>query len=161
MPILIKFTVALLAMWSLLARAGDSYENNPLALALIDEMVQEEGFDRDELLTLFANAEKQQSILDAIARPAEKTKPWHEYRKIFVTDKRAARGREFYAEHRETLERAEAETGVPAEIIVAIIGVETLYGRITGSYRVLDALSTLAFDYPRRSAFFTSALSPL
>ena len=121
-------------------------------------MVAEDGFDRGYLEDVFEDAQRKDSILEAIARPAEKTKPWYDYRKIFVTDKRERQGIEFFAEHKETLERAERETGVPAEIIVSIIGVETYYGRITGSYRVIDALSTLAFDYPRRSPFFTKEL---
>jgi membrane-bound lytic murein transglycosylase B len=100
---------------------------------------------------LLASGRAQQSILDAIARPAEKTKPWYEYRQIFLTERREREGIEFLREHRDTLSRAQAETGVPAEIIVAILGVETYYGRIAGSYDVIDALSTLAFDYPKRS----------
>ncbi|GAB3285423.1 lytic murein transglycosylase B [Parahaliea aestuarii] len=152
--ILALATTALIPLQSLAQHYGD----NPQAQAMIEELVAEEGFERDTLETLFGKAERQQSIIDAISRPAEKTKPWYEYRKIFLTEKREREGLEFYAAHRETLERAEAETGVPAEIIVAIIGVETSYGRITGNYRVMDALSTLAFDYPRRSAFFSKEL---
>jgi membrane-bound lytic murein transglycosylase B len=124
----------------------------------MDELVSDYGFSSEELLGIFRSAEKQQSILDAISRPAEKTKPWFEYREIFLTDRREREGIEFFREHRETLSRAQAETGVPAELIVAIIGVETYYGRIAGSYDVIDALSTLAFDYPKRSRFFTGEL---
>jgi len=138
--------------------AAENYEGNPAAGAVIDELVQEEGFDRAQLQRVFAAAERQQSILEAIARPAEKTKPWYEYREIFLNEKREQQGREFIAEHRETLVRAEQTYGVPSEIIAAIIGVETYYGRIAGSYRVIDALSTLAFDYPKRSEFFTKEL---
>ena len=145
-------------LWATLSCAADTYETNPAALAMVDELVAEEGFDRDQLLRVFADAERQQSILEAIARPAEKTKPWYEYRAIFLTEKREKEGLEFFAEHAETLARAEETYGVPAEIIVAIIGVETLYGRIMGSYRVIDALATLAFDYPKRSPFFTKEL---
>ncbi|WP_008293924.1 lytic murein transglycosylase B [Congregibacter litoralis] len=134
------------------------YSAHPAARTLIDEMVAEEGFSREELQSLFAAAEKQQSILDAISRPAEKTKPWYEYRAIFLTERREREGIAFFQEHREALSRAQAETGVPAEVIVAIIGVETYYGRIAGSYDVIDALTTLAFDYPKRSTFFTSEL---
>ena len=140
------------------ASADDSYGTSELAQELIDELVEEEGFDRAYLQTVLEDAKRKDSILEAIARPAEKTKPWYDYRKIFVTDKRERQGIEFFAEHKETLARAERETGVPAEIIVSVIGVETYYGRITGSYRVIDALSTLAFDYPRRSPFFTKEL---
>ena len=157
-PTSLKLLAALAGLWSALAVAGPNYGDNPGAQAMIDELVADEGFDRATLQAVFDQAERQESILKAIARPAEKTKPWYEYRQIFVTDKRENQGVEFFAEHREALTRAEQETGVPAEIIVAIIGVETYYGRITGSYRVIDALSTLAFDYPKRSPFFTSEL---
>lgn len=134
------------------------YDMHADAGAFVDRMVDEHGFDAADVRSLLAAAERQQSILDAIARPAEKTKPWYEYREIFLNDRREREGVEFLRAHRGTLARAQAETGVPAEIIVAILGVETYYGRVAGSYRVLDALSTLAFDYPRRSEFFTSEL---
>ena len=107
---------------------------------------------------LLAGAKRQQSILDAIARPAEKTKPWYDYRDIFMTDRRTREGVVFWDTHAAVLEEISQRTGVPSAVIVAIIGVETFYGRITGSYRVIDALSTLAFDYPRRSPFFTQEL---
>jgi membrane-bound lytic murein transglycosylase B len=160
MSLLSKIATLLFCLWVLpgLADTDSSYSNNPAALALVDELVRDEGFEREPLLAVISDAQRQNSILEAIARPAEKTKPWYEYRTIFLTDQRITRGREFYALHRDTLQRAEREMGVPAEIIVAIIGVETFYGRITGSYRVLDALSTLAFDYPKRSPFFTKEL---
>ena len=154
----LKITLVIVSLWSAISCAADNYSVHPAALAVVDELVEEQGFDREELLLVFASAQRQESILTAIARPAEKSKPWYEYREIFLNDKRLAQGLEFYAEHRATLERAERETGVPAEIIVSIIGVETYYGRIAGSYRVIDALSTLAFDYPPRSEFFTSEL---
>lgn len=144
------------------ARAEDQsvgpYADNPQALELVNELVAEEGFDRGELLSLLSKAQRKDSILEAIARPAEKTKTWAEYRPIFVTDTRTRQGVEFYHQYASSLLRAEREYGVPAEIIVSIIGVETRYGRNKGSYRVLDALSTLAFDYPKRSPFFTSEL---
>ena len=158
MPVFTRLFAASCVLFTSLAVAAENYGDNELAQALIDEMVSEEGFDREALQAVFDSAERQESILKAISRPAEKTKPWYEYREIFVTEKRENQGVTFYEEHRETLARAEQETGVPAEIIVAIIGVETYYGRITGSYRVIDALSTLAFDYPRRSPFFTKEL---
>lgn len=156
---MLKMTLLVCCLWPTLSCAADNnYASHPAALALIDEMVAEEGFEREQLLALFAETNRQDSIIDAMNRPAEKTKPWYEYREIFLNDKRAKQGVVFYREHQQTLERAEAEMGVPAEIIVAIIGVETYYGRIAGSYRVIDALSTLAFDYPRRSEFFTKEL---
>lgn len=119
------------------------------------------GVDADTVRAALAQAQYQQSIIDAISRPAEKVRSWAEYRPIFMTDARISGGQAFYREHREALERVAAESGVPAEYIVAIIGVETSYGRITGNYRVLDALYTLAFHYPKRAPFFASELAHL
>jgi len=123
----------------------------------IGEMVKKHDFDADKLTELFKQVELRQKIVDAITRPAE-GKPWHQYRPIFVTKTRINEGVAFWNENRETLERAEKEYGVPPEIIVAIIGVETRYGRHKGGYRVMDSLSTLAFEYPKRSKFFRSEL---
>lgn len=120
--------------------------------------VVEQGVDPTWAAALLDQAERKQSILDAISRPAEKTKPWYDYRKIFLTDKRAREGVAFAQQNAETLAKVSDQTGVPASVITAIIGVETFYGRITGSYRVIDALATLAFDYPKRSPFFTREL---
>lgn len=124
----------------------------------IDEVVDEFGFDRDELIDLFAQVEVKQSILNAIARPAERVRPWHEYRTIFITPARIKGGVNFWKNNAETLALAEQQYGVPAEIIVSILGVETNYGGNMGSFRVIDALSTLAFRYPPRSPFFRSEL---
>ena len=138
------------------AFAGD-YSDREAAKAVI-AAAEEAGVDPVWAQELIDQAARQQSILDAIARPAEKTKAWYEYRKIFLTDRRITEGVTFWGAHEETLDTVALRTGVPAELITAIIGVETYYGRITGSYRVVDALATLAFDYPRRSAFFTGEL---
>ncbi len=147
---------------ALLAQAalaeGEGYAEHPQAQSLIDEMVSEEGFDRAELEAVFAGARRKDSILEAIARPAEKTKPWHEYREIFVTEDRTRQGLDFHRKYADTLARAEQEFGVPTAVIAAIIGVETRYGRHKGRFRVIDALSTLAFDYPPRSKFFRGEL---
>ena len=164
MSVVLKISLALVGIWSAFAVAqaatpsATNYAANPATLALIEELVQEEGFDRTELITLFAQVESKETILKAMSRPAEKTKPWYDYRKIFVTAKREREGVDFFAKHKQTFLRAEQQFGVPAEIILSIMGVETYYGRITGSYRVMDALSTLAFDYPKRSVFFTKEL---
>ncbi|MBL4583753.1 MAG: lytic murein transglycosylase B [Pseudomonadales bacterium] len=125
---------------------------------LIDSMVKEHGFDQAELKQLFGAAKRKQSILDAIARPAEKTKEWWEYRNIFIKDKRIAQGKAFLKKYHVILSEAEQKFGVPKEIIVAILGVETRYGQYTGGYRVIDALTTLSFDYPRRQTFFRKQL---
>ena len=124
----------------------------------INEMVNEHGFKKSELETLFKQVEIKQKIIDAMNRPAEKSKPWHDYRKIFLTEKRITQGVKFWQENIDILNYAEQVYGVSAEIIVAIIGVETFYGRLQGSYRVMDALSTLAFKYPKRSKFFRGEL---
>ncbi|MCG6936755.1 MAG: lytic murein transglycosylase B [Gammaproteobacteria bacterium] len=124
----------------------------------IDEMVREYGFDRNDLEIKFAAAKRLDTVLETIAKPAEKELTWGQYRPIFVTSKRSSLGKAFMQKYRETLNRAEKEFGVPAEIITAIIGVETYYGRLTGKYSVFDSLTTLGFDYPPRSAFFKSEL---
>jgi len=124
----------------------------------INEMVKEHGFKKNELNTLFSQVKVKQKILDAISRPAEKSKPWHEYRKIFLTQKRIKNGVKFWQENSDIIDYAEKVYGVAPQIMVAIIGVETYYGRLQGSYRVMDALSTLAFKYPKRSKFFRSEL---
>jgi membrane-bound lytic murein transglycosylase B len=121
-------------------------------------MAESYSFDREMLESVLINATSQQSILDAISRPAERTKEWHEYRNIFITSERIEAGAEFWRKNKEDLEQISENTGVSVEIIVGIIGVETYFGRITGSYRVIDALTTLAFDYPPRSSFFVREL---
>ncbi len=140
------------------AETSRNYAENAQARDFADYMVREHGFEAVDLQALLGEATYKQSIIDAMNRPAEKVKEWKDYREIFVTEKRLRQGIEFWQAQRATLERAEAEFGVPPQIVVAIIGVETYYGRITGSYRVIDALTTLAFDYPRRSKFFTREL---
>ena len=129
----------------------------PEVQAFIDEMVSKHGFDRDELNDVFAQVRMKQKIIDAITRPAE-SKPWYEYRPIFVTETRINEGVKFWNENEADLRRAEEVYGVPPEIVVAILGVETRYGRHKGGWRVLDSLSTLAFAYPKRSKFFRSEL---
>lgn len=144
------------------------YSQHSQATPFIDRMVEEHQFERQQLLDWLKSAENQQSIIKAMSRPAEKVKPWHEYRKLFVSDLRIQRGVEFWQQHEETLQRAYKEYGVDPAIIVSILGVETNYGRNTGSYRVIDALSTLAFDYyhtiekrESRKKFFTIQLEHL
>jgi membrane-bound lytic murein transglycosylase B len=122
-------------------------------------MVTDYDYDRAALLTALGAAETQQAILDAISRPAERTKTWEEYRAIFITDQRISAGADFWREIEDSLMRISSESGGPSEMLVGIIGVETYFGRITGKYRVIDALSTLAFDYPPRSSFFRKELA--
>jgi membrane-bound lytic murein transglycosylase B len=129
--------------------------------AFVDYTAATYGVEPDAVRASLAQAQYQQSIIDAMNRPAEKVKRWAEYRPIFMTDKRIGGGIAFMAEHRAELDRVSAATGVPSEYIVAIIGVETSYGAITGKYRVLDALYTLAFGYPKRAPFFAGELAQL
>lgn len=129
--------------------------------AFAAEVASAGGPPESSVLATLSGAKVQQSILDAIARPAEATKPWKDYRPIFISDKRIDDGVEFYLANRELLDGIGKEYGVPPEIVVAIIGVETSYGRVTGKYRVLDALSTLAFHYPPRAPFFRGELKQL
>lgn len=149
------FSSALLCLFVLPVKADSDLPGLP---EFIDEMVQKHQFDKDQLETIFDQVEVKDSILKAISRPAEKSKDWYEYRDIFITDSRINGGVTFWQEHKEALDEAEKTFGVPAEIIVAILGVETRYGGNVGGYRVIDALSTLAFRYPPRSPFFRSEL---
>ncbi|MBL1141819.1 MAG: lytic murein transglycosylase B [Proteobacteria bacterium] len=122
----------------------------------IAQMVERHGFDKANLSKILNQTVISQTILDAISRPAEKKLTWFKYRQIFIKDKRINQGVEFMQNNESKLAEAEKKFGVPAEIITAIIGVETFYGRIAGSYRVVDALNTLAFHYPKRADFFRS-----
>ena len=146
------------------ARAVDDLEpvpvdvNAPIVAEFIDEMVGEHQFDKDGLRELLGKANIKASIIRKISTPAERTLTWGEYRKIFITKERINAGTEFWREHREMLERISLESGVSIEMIVGIIGVETYFGRITGNDRVIDALATLAFEYPPRVTFFRNEL---
>jgi membrane-bound lytic murein transglycosylase B len=124
----------------------------------VGTMVHRHRFDREALTALLASAQSQPKILEAIQRPAERTLTWWEYRPRFITPERIEGGVRVWREHAEDLARVSAQSGVPAEYLIAITGVETFYGRITGRYRVLDALATLGFDYPPRGEFFRREL---
>jgi membrane-bound lytic murein transglycosylase B len=146
--------------------APDSVTNPDLPLqqridAFVEYTATTYGVDRDHIRRTLAQAQHRQGIIDAMNRPAEAVRQWHEYRPIFINQARIDGGIAFYGQHRAALDRIAAETGVPAEMIVAIIGVETSYGRVTGSYRVIDALYTLAFGFPRRAPFFAGELAQL
>lgn len=126
--------------------------------AFIQEQVEQHQLDEQQVRRWLAQAEKNEQVLEAIQRPWE-AKPWYQYYPIFLTDKRLNAGLSFWQQHQQTLQRAEQEFGVPAQIIVAIIGIETFYGSYLGKYPVLDSLYTLAFHYPPRAKFFRSELS--
>ena len=138
--------------------AQSSYTQRDDVKMFIDEMAKKHRYDREILTKWFSSAERLDDVLEKIASPAEKTHTWKEYRPIFITKNRIALGKKFMEEYRDLLEKAEKETGVPASIITAIIGVETYYGRSKGRTAVFDSLVTLGFDYPPRSSFFRSEL---
>ncbi|MGF2685965.1 lytic murein transglycosylase B [Marinobacter sp. DUT-3] len=156
-PGFIRLVPVLFGVLASFAHAG-GYEATPEGRQLIEEMVAKYGFDQVRVESLLADATRIDKILESISRPAEKTLTWGEYRQIFLKPDRIKRGLAFLEEYEEVFARAESRFGVPATIIAAIIGVETWYGNYTGNYRVMDALATLAFDYPPRSRFFRSEL---
>ena len=155
-----KFTnnlrhIGLLLFLSLSGQAALAIDTDRLDVKrFIDSMVLKHEYDRKTLVSLLQEAKTQTTILKAISRPAEKVKSWNEYRAIFLTNRRIKAGIDFWINHQSELQKISNETGVPCEILVGIIGVETSFGSNTGGYRVLDALSTLAFDYKPRAKFF-------
>ena len=132
--------------------------HRPNIQAFIENMTTKHNYDKKELSNILLNSISQEKILSAISRPAEKMLTWNEYRNIFLKKERINAGAKFWKEHQITLNKISEQTSVNIEILVGIIGVETYFGRITGGYRVIDALTTLAFDYPKRSPFFTKEL---
>ena len=137
------------------------YSNHKDSEKVIDELVTKHGFERAYVLEVLKDAKKRRTALNSVAKPAEKTKTWDDYKAIFIKNKRIVDGKKFIKKNIDTLERAEKEFGVPKEIITAILGVETNFGNNMGSYRVIDSLTTLGFDDPRRSKFFRSELIQL
>jgi membrane-bound lytic murein transglycosylase B len=137
---------------------ADDYAENVTAQKFFKEMEERHDFDGSELRKLFSRVYRDQRILDLISKPAEKRLAWRDYRKIFLDNARIRNGIKFWEENERVISDVSARYGVPGEIIAAIIGVETRYGKVTGSHRVISALSTLAFDYPPRSRFFRKEL---
>jgi membrane-bound lytic murein transglycosylase B len=151
------FPAFLMFAWSILAFSCAFAADLPGIPEFINEMVAKHQFKREELVQVFHEAEHRQDVIDAMNTPST-LKPWLEYRAAFINPQRIDGGMKFWLKHAEALDRAEKLYGVPQEIIIAVIGVETLYGRHAGNYRTLDALTTLTFDYPRRVEFFRSEL---
>jgi membrane-bound lytic murein transglycosylase B len=156
LPAAALLTAALLAAGAMPAAALDTRRAD--IKDFIDQFSDQYSFKKRALRKLLSAARHQQAILEAMDRPAEKAKLWYEYRPIFLTERRIGEGVEFWLAHRQDLEQASARSGVAPEYLAAILGVETYYGRQTGNYRVLDALATLAFDYPPRAKFFRDEL---
>jgi len=152
-----RFFVAFLALISPAAAQEPRYAERPEVRAFVRELVERHGFVERELLAMFSRVQRTESVLQAVQAPAER-RPWEEYRANFLTERRIADGVTFWNANRKALERAERQYGVPPEYVVAILGVETFYGRNTGRWRVVDALTTLAFDYPPRAPYFRDQL---
>jgi membrane-bound lytic murein transglycosylase B len=152
------FLINLLAMVSISNYADTSknlgYTTHKKYPEFLRQMEKEHKVPSSKIKEWLSDAKKKDSIIKAISRPAEGVLTWKEYRKIFLTHKRIREGKAFLKTHKLTFDRIEKEYGVSRYIITSIIGVETFYGARQGRYRVLDALSTLAFDYPKRSLFW-------
>lgn len=147
-------------LWSYCgALSAAGYLDQPEVQRFISEMVDQQGFSRPALEVLFGQVQKQERVIELISRPAEKRLEWFEYRRLFLDQERIRQGVLFWRAHAAELARAEAQFGVEPPMVVAIIGIETRYGRNTGTTPVFDALTTLAFDYPPRSKFFRRELS--
>ncbi|MDF1757158.1 MAG: lytic murein transglycosylase B [Legionellaceae bacterium] len=149
--------VTLILLHPFVVYAEDALSQWKEVQLFIDDMVENHKFDRKKLTAVLNEAKFQPKIIEAMDRPYEK-KSWDAYKGLFLTKNRINEGVSFWHENQKTLTEVEKKYGVPADIIVAIIGVETLYGKHKGKYRVLDSLTTLAFNYPKRSKFFTKEL---
>lgn len=154
--VIMWFSVVIMAMSSAMLSAAN-YSKHPVALKWQQDMIKE-GFSKKFLDGVLKNAKRQDSILKLMNRQAEGTLTWEKYRSRFIETKRIQNGSKFWKKHAKALAKAELEFGVPAEVIVSIIGVETRYGKVTGNYRVLDAIATIGFDYERRGEFFRNEL---
>jgi membrane-bound lytic murein transglycosylase B len=157
---LFLITIALLVSANAFAAKvvqGD-YKNRQDVDAFIDHMVKKSDYSEEALVTLFSSVEKQVHLFERLNRPAEKELEWYQYRRIFIKDSRINQGIKFWRENKQLLTEVSEKTGVPAEIMIAIIGVETFYGTYRGKDPVFDSLVTLAFDYPQRAKFFTREL---
>lgn len=141
----------------LLVGCTSSYQQQPQVQQFIQEMVTEHNFNRDQLVSLFSQMQPNKKVIAAMTRPHESL-PWYRYYPIFLTEDRANQGANFWRQHQQSLSYAEQHYGVPAAIIVAVLGVETRYGKTQGGYKAFDALSTLAFNYPPRKKYFQSEL---
>lgn len=150
--------IILLSFYSSLSYPGNhNLVNLPQVHQFIDKMVKEYNFSRKDLINVMNQAQFQPEIITKIKAPYEK-KTWDVYKSIFFTNQRVEKGLSFWEANQEILAKAEKKYNVPANIIVAILGIETFYGQRQGSYKVLDALVTLAFGYPKRASFFKKEL---
>jgi len=148
----------LLSLCLLAPMCSADISGTPAVQAFIRQVSKQSGYPPQDLQRIFAQVDIQEKVLDAMSKPYE-AKPWHQYRKLFLTEARIQGGLSFWSSNSAALDNANRRYGVEPEIIVAIIGIETSYGQNTGNYRVIDALSTLAFAYPKRAEFFRKELA--
>lgn len=153
----IKIIITICVFFCATQSLADPFSQRTDVSAFIQQIAKQNEIDTDKLITMLDQVQLQNSILESISAPKE-AKPWYVYRNNFLTTSRVQQGVEFWQQHADTLKRAEETYGVPANMIVAILGVETFYGQHKGTYRVLDALATLAFEYPPRAPFFKKEL---
>ncbi len=153
----LSFVLLGLLCLNVTVHADAALVKRPAVKQFINQMVEKYGFTQKQVTQWLEEAQFQPKIIEAMNRPYEK-KSWDVYQALFLTPERVKKGVAFWKANQKTLQRAYQKYGVPPQIIVAIIGVETLYGERQGNHRVLDALTTLAFDYPKRSKFFTKEL---
>ena len=154
----ISYQLSLLILMIFSFNTAADYSNHNESQKVIDELVNDHGFEESYVIEVLKYAKRRDEMLKSVAKPAEKTKTWDDYKAIFIKKKRIRDGKKFIKANIKTLERAEKEFGVPKEVITAILGVETNFGSNKGSYKVIDSLTTLGFDDPRRSKFFRSEL---
>jgi membrane-bound lytic murein transglycosylase B len=157
-----KYHLLLALLLSTIANAvevkqGD-YSNRADVAAFIEQMASRSDYSEQELIEIFSTVKKQDHLFDLLNRPAEKELQWYQYRPIFIKQKRIDLGVKFWRQHQQLLSEVSTKTGVPEQIIIAIIGVESFYGIYKGKDPVLDSLVTLAFDYPKRGSFFIREL---
>jgi membrane-bound lytic murein transglycosylase B len=152
-----RFWLVLLLVGAAPAAAALEVERYPALVELRARLVERHGFSAAQINDWFAGARLRPEIVELMERPKEAL-PWPEYRKLFVTEERARLGAQFWRTHDATLTRAAETFGVEPEVVVAVIGVETRYGRHSGRFPVLDALTTLTLQYPKRAAFFRGQL---
>jgi len=157
-PGMLAMTLAGLAVSSERAAAASGYAATAEGKIFIDEMVREHDFSRADLDYWLGSTDRYEAVLEAMSKPAEKTLTWAQYRPIFIKEGRIESALEFAREHEALLDQVEQQYGVPREIITAIIGVESWFGKYKGKHPALQSLATLAFDYPKRAKFFRNEL---
>ncbi len=158
-PRIVATGATILGLLLPLTAAGSDYPSRPEVRSFIESLAGRHGFDQQALVNTFSKVRRNDEAIRLMTpAPASARRSWRSYRSRFIDEGRVSAGLRFWREHEETIRRASDRYGVPGEVIVSIIGVETVFGKVTGDYRVIDVLTTLAFDYPRRAEFFREEL---